>query len=38
MRGSSSALLAYRMIKRLARDDRFIDGDDDYNYYNGPEF
>ena len=29
---------AYRMIKRLARDDRFIDGDDDYNYYNGPEF
>ena len=29
-------LAAYRMIKKLARDDRFIDGDD-YNYYNGPE-
>ena len=29
-------LAAYRMIKELARDDRFIDGDD-YNYYNGPE-
>ena len=27
---------AYRMIKKLARDDRFIDGDD-YHYYNGPE-
>ena len=30
-------LAAYRMIKKLSRDDRFIDGSD-YHYYNGPEF
>ncbi len=29
-------LAAYRMIKRLSRDDRFIDGDGYYRY-NGPE-
>ena len=28
---------AYRMIKKLSCDDRFIDGND-YHYYNGPEF
>ena len=28
---------AYRMIKKLSRDDRFIGGSD-YHYYNGPEF
>ena len=30
-------LAAYRMIKKLSRDDRFIDGSD-YHYYNAPEF
>ena len=30
-------LAAYRMIRKLSRDDRFIDGNG-YNYYNGPEF
>ena len=30
-------LAAYRMIKTLSRDDRFINGSD-YHYYNGPEF
>ena len=30
-------LAAYRMIRKLSRDDRFIDGSG-YNYYNGPEF
>ena len=30
-------LAAYRMITKLSRDDRFIDGSD-YHYYNGPEF
>ena len=28
---------AYRMIKKLSRDDRFIDGND-YYHYDGPEF
>ena len=28
---------AYRMIKKLSRDDRFID-DSDYYHYDGPEF
>ena len=30
-------LAAYRMIKTLSRDDRFINGSD-YHYYNGPVF
>ena len=30
-------LAAYRMIKKLSRDDRFIDGND-YYHYDGPEF
>ena len=28
---------AYRRIKKLSRDDRFID-DSDYYHYDGPEF
>ena len=28
---------AYRMIKKLSRDDHFI-GDSDYYHYDGPEF